>query len=95
MKVFSVASLSHHNYGLSATLQIIVPSALLEEVLTELHGGMVSAAISSNCSTCAVRTPEARAPLTSIVTRYPLQLVAMDIVIPSQRPLEATTTSLS
>ena len=39
----------------------------------------------SRCGVCAARktpTPKARAPLTSIVTGYPLQLVAMDIVGP-------------
>ena len=39
----------------------------------------------NNCRTCAVRkspTPKARAPLTSIVTGSPLQLVAVDIVGP-------------
>ena len=38
-----------------------------------------------NCGVCASRktpAPKARAPLTSIVTSYPLQLVAMDIVGP-------------
>jgi len=96
--------------GSSSTLQIVVPTALREEVLSELHEGAVGGHFGfdktlarlkerfywpgqfndvrdwcGNCSTCAARknpAPKARAPLTSITTGYPLQLVAMDIVGP-------------
>ena len=48
----------------------------------------------ANCSTCATRknpSPKSRAPLKNIVTGYPLQMVAMDIVGPFPESLAGNT----
>ncbi len=96
--------------GSSSITQAVVPAALREEVLTDLHEGALGGHLGvdktlarlkerfywpghhndvrdwcQNCVTCASRkcpAPKAHAPLKSIQTGYPLQLVAMDIVGP-------------
>ena len=96
--------------GLSSALQIVVPTALRKEILSDLHEGVVGGHLGidktlarlkeryywpghftdvrdwcANCGTCAARkspSPKSKAPLQSVVTGYPLQMVAMDIVGP-------------
>ena len=91
-------------------LQAVIPDALKEEVLSDLHEGVMGGHLGAdktlgrlreryywpghyndirdwcrNCAVCATRktpTPKARAPLQPIVTSYPLQLLATDIVGP-------------
>ena len=96
--------------GSSSVIQMVIPSALREEVLSELHEGTLGGHFGidktlarlkeryywpghyndvrdwcKNCAICASRknpTPRARAPLKNVITGYPMQLVAMDIVGP-------------
>ena len=96
--------------GSSSVAQIVVPGALREEVLSDLHEGALGGHLSvdktlgrlkerfywpghhndvrdwcQKCGSCVSRkspAPKAQAPLQSIKTGYPLQLVAMDIVGP-------------
>ena len=96
--------------GSPPVAQIVVPEALRNEVLYDLHEGALGGHFGvdktlgrlkerfywpghhndvcdwcQKCGPCASRknpAPKARAPLQSIETGYPLQLVAMDIVGP-------------
>ena len=96
--------------GSSYTLQIVVPTALREEVLFDIHEGPLGGHFGDdnmlerlkeryywpghhndvtrwcrNWGTCATRktpAPKAKAPLKSIMTGHPMQLVAMDIMGP-------------
>lgn len=96
--------------GNGATVQVVVPKALHEEVLRELHEGSVGGHLGvdktlarlkerfywpghhndvrdwcQNCGICASRknpAPKAKAQLQHIVTGYPMQLIAMDIMGP-------------
>ena len=96
--------------GSHSIAQLVVPKALREEVLSDLHEGTVGGHLGvdkilarlkerfywpghytdvrdwcQNCGTCASRkspAPRYKAPLESITTGYPMQLVAMDIVGP-------------
>ena len=105
--------------GLSSALQIVIPTALRKEVLSDLHEGVVGGHLGidktlarlkeryywpghfndvrdwcMNCGTCAVRkspSPKSKAPLQSVVTGYPLQMVAMDIVGPFPESLAGNT----
>ena len=88
----------------------MIPASLKQEVLADLHEGVVGGHLGAdktlgrlrerfycpghytdvrdwchNCSACASRktpAPKARAPLQSIVTSRPLELVATDILGP-------------
>ena len=96
--------------GSPPVAQIVVPEALRNEVLYDLHEGALGGHLGvdktlgrlkerfywpghhddvrdwcQKCGSCASRknpAPKVRAPLQSIETGYPLQLVAMDIVGP-------------
>ena len=105
--------------GLSSALQIVIPTALRKEILSDLHEGVVGGHLGidktlarlkeryywpghfndvrdwcASCGTCAVRktpSPKSKAPLQSVVTGYPLQMVAMDIVGPFPESLAGNT----
>ena len=96
--------------GSPEILQVVIPSTLREEVLTDLHEGAGGGHLGTDktfgrvrerfywpgyyedvrewcrsCGTCAQRkspTTKPRAQLEPIVTSYPLQLVAVDILGP-------------
>ena len=96
--------------GSPGGLQVVIPASLKQEVLADLHEGVVGGHLGAdktlgrlrerfywpghytdvrdwchNCSVCASRktpAPKARAPLQSIVTSRPLELVATDILGP-------------
>ena len=94
----------------TGTLQTVIPEALRQEILADLHEGVAGDHLGvdktltrlqeryywpgqynevrewcRNCATCETRkspVPKGRAPLQSIVTERPLQLVATDILGP-------------
>ena len=96
--------------GIGVTLQVLIPHALREEVLSNMHESPLAGHLGvdktlarlrerfywpgyhddvkdwcNRCASCAARknpVPTTRAPLQSIKTGYPLQLVAMDIMGP-------------
>ena len=97
-------------------IQQVIPKALQEEVLTNLHEGVMGGHLGiektlcrlkerfywpghhldvsnwcRNCPVCATRkgpSQKSRAPLSSIKTGYPLQLVAMDILGPFPKSVQ-------
>ncbi len=96
--------------GSSSHPQLVVPSALREEVLRELHEGVAGGHLGQDktlhrlkerfywpghwtdvanwcrtCATCATRktpSPKNRAPLQSVQSGYPMQIVAVDLLGP-------------
>ena len=96
--------------GSTPSLQIVVPEVLRQEVLHDLHEGVMGGHLGvdktlgrlkerfywpghyndikewcNDCGTCATRknpSQKSRAPLNSIVTSQPMELVAMDIMGP-------------